>query len=44
MRSDEGGSPRLAALWGVKGIEDGELVLGEVQTGAPAASRLVAEA
>jgi hypothetical protein len=44
MHSDEIGRPRLAAIWSVAGLVDGELALEEVDTGAPAASRLVAEA
>jgi hypothetical protein len=43
MHSDEKGLPRLAAIWSVESIVDGELVLREVQTGPPAASELVAE-
>jgi hypothetical protein len=43
MHSDEKGRPRLAAVWSVEGLEDGELALREVQTGVPAASELVAE-
>ena len=43
MHSDEKGLPRLAAIWSVDGLDDGELVLREVQTAAPAASMLVAE-
>ena len=43
MHSDEKGLPRLAAIWGVEGLDGGELVLREVQTAAPAASMLVAE-
>jgi len=44
MHSDEKGLPRLAAIWSVEGLQDGELVLQEVPTGASAASQLVAEA
>lgn len=44
MRSDEIGRPRLAAIWSIAGLVDGELALEEVDTGAPAASQLVAEA
>lgn len=44
MHSDEKGLPRLAAIWSVEGLQDGELVLEEVPTGASAASQLVAEA
>ncbi|HEY5388814.1 MAG TPA: ATPase, T2SS/T4P/T4SS family [Thermoleophilia bacterium] len=43
MHSDETGRPRLAAIWCVAGLVDGELALEEVDTGAPAASELVAE-
>jgi hypothetical protein len=43
MHSDETGRPRLAAIWNTSGLVDGELALEEVDTGAPAASRLVAE-
>jgi type IV secretory pathway ATPase VirB11/archaellum biosynthesis ATPase len=43
MHSDETGRPRLAAIWSITGLIDGELSLEEVDTGAPAASRLVAE-
>ncbi len=43
MHSDEKGLPRLAAIWSVEGLEDGELLLREVQTAHPAASELVAE-
>jgi len=44
MHSDEAGRPRLAAIWSVAGLVDGELALEEVDTGVPAASQLVAEA
>ncbi|MCX6362830.1 MAG: ATPase, T2SS/T4P/T4SS family [Actinobacteria bacterium] len=44
MHSDETGRPRLAAIWSVAGLVEGELALEEVDTGVPAASRLVAEA
>ncbi len=44
MHSDELGKPRLAAVWSVEGLVDGELVLHEVDTGAPVASELLAEA
>jgi hypothetical protein len=44
MHSDEKGRPRLAAIWSLEDLEGDELVLREVQTGAPAASELVAEA
>jgi len=43
MHSDEKGLPRLAAIWSVEGLDDGEVLLREVQTAAPAASELVAE-
>jgi hypothetical protein len=43
MHSDEKGLPRLAALWAVNGLRDGELALQEVDTGIPAGSRLAAE-
>jgi hypothetical protein len=43
MRSDEKGRPRLAAVWGIDGLDEGELVLREIDTGAPAASGLIAE-
>ena len=43
MHSDEKGRPRLAAIWSVEGMVDGELSLREVDTGAPAASELLAE-
>jgi hypothetical protein len=43
MHSDEKGRPRLAAIWNVEGRDDGELVLRQVQTAAPASSLLVAE-
>jgi Flp pilus assembly CpaF family ATPase len=43
MHSDEKGRPRLAAIWNVAGRDDGELVLSEVETTAPASSLLVAE-
>jgi len=43
MHSDEKGRPRLAAIWSVEGLTDGELSLREVDTGAPAASQLLAE-
>jgi hypothetical protein len=35
--------PRLAAIWSVQGLSEGELLLREVETAAPAASELVAE-
>ncbi|HZL63946.1 MAG TPA: ATPase, T2SS/T4P/T4SS family [Thermoleophilia bacterium] len=44
MHSDEKGRPRLAAIWSVEGLVDGELSLREVDTGARAASELLAEA
>jgi Type II/IV secretion system protein len=44
MHSDETGRPRLAAIWSIAGLVDGELALEEVDTGAPATSELVAEA
>ena len=44
MHADETGRPRLAAIWSVVGLVDGELVVEEVDTGVPAANRLVAEA
>jgi hypothetical protein len=43
MHSDEKGRPRLAAIWSVEGLEDGDIVLREVRTAAPAATELVAE-
>jgi hypothetical protein len=43
MHADETSRPRLAAIWNVAGLVDGELALEEVDTGAPAAGRLVAE-
>ena len=43
MHSDENGRPRLAAIWSVGGSAGSELALEEVQTGAPAASELLAE-
>jgi hypothetical protein len=43
MHSDETGRPRLAAIWSIAGIIDGELTMEEVDTGASAASELVAE-
>jgi Type II/IV secretion system protein len=43
MHSDENGRPRLAAVWGIEGIENDELVLREVDTGAPTGSGLIAE-
>jgi hypothetical protein len=44
MHSDEKGRPRLAAIWSIHGLDGGELALREVQTAAPAAVELVAEA
>ena len=44
MHADERGRPRLAAIWSVEGLRDGEIVLREVQTGPPSAAELVAEA
>ncbi len=44
MHSDEKGRPRLAAIWSVEGMSEGELVLREVDTGVPVASELLAEA
>jgi type IV secretory pathway ATPase VirB11/archaellum biosynthesis ATPase len=44
VHSDEAGRPRLAAIWSIAGLVDGELLLKEVDTGAAAASRLEAEA
>ena len=44
MHSDETGRPRVAAIWSVTGLVHGELVVEEVDTGLPAASRLIAEA
>ena len=44
MRALGRGRPRLAAIWDIAGLEEGKLVLREVDTGAPAASELVAEA
>jgi hypothetical protein len=43
MHSDEKGLPRLAAIWSIEGLDEGELVLRELQTGVSAASELVAE-
>jgi hypothetical protein len=43
MHSDEKGRPRLAAIWSVEGMSDGELTLREVHTGVPASSELLAE-
>jgi len=44
IHSDEKGLPRVAAIWSVEGLDGGELMLQEVDTGAPAASELLAEA
>jgi hypothetical protein len=44
MHGDENGRPRLAAIWSLDGLRDGELVLEEVATGPPAASELLTEA
>jgi hypothetical protein len=44
VHSDEAGRPRLAAIWSIAELVDGELLLKEVDTGAAAASRLEAEA
>jgi energy-coupling factor transporter ATP-binding protein EcfA2 len=44
MRPDEKGRPRLAAIWSVRGLAHGELLVREVPTAAPAATELVAEA
>jgi hypothetical protein len=44
MRADDTGRPRLAAIWTVGARDGGELAVQEVDTGAPAASQLVAEA
>jgi hypothetical protein len=43
MHSDETGRPRLAAIWSIAGLVDGEITLEEVDTGTPAASQLAAE-
>lgn len=43
MRALGRGRPRLAAIWDIAGLEEGKLVLREVDTGAPAASELAAE-
>jgi hypothetical protein len=43
MHSDETGKPRLAAIWSIGGLVDGELVLEEVDAGAPAGGGLEAE-
>jgi hypothetical protein len=44
MHADEQGRPRLAAIWSVEGLSDGDIVLRELQTGPPSAAELVAEA
>jgi len=44
IHSEEKGLPRVAAIWSVEGLDGGELMLQEVDTGAPAASELLAEA
>ena len=44
IHSEEKGLPRVAAIWSVEGLYGGELMLQEVDTGAPAASELLAEA
>jgi hypothetical protein len=44
MHQDVKGRPRLAAIWSVRGLEHGELLIREVPTAAPAATELVAEA
>jgi Flp pilus assembly CpaF family ATPase len=44
MRSDERGRQRVAAIWSIAGLVDGKLLLEEVDSGAPAASQLEAEA
>lgn len=43
MRALGRGRPRLAAIWDIAGLEEGKLVLREVDTGAPAASELATE-
>jgi hypothetical protein len=43
IHSDEKGLPRVAAIWSVEGLDDGELMLQEVDTGTPVASELLAE-
>jgi hypothetical protein len=43
IHSDEKGLPRVAAIWSVEGLDGGELMLQEVDTGAPVASELLAE-
>ena len=44
MHSDETGRPRVAAIYSVAELVDGELLLKEEDTGAPAGSQLEAEA
>ncbi len=44
MHADRKGRPRLAAVWSIDGLQDGELVLRNEQTVTPAASELLAEA
>jgi hypothetical protein len=43
IHSDEKGLPRVAAIWSVEGLDGGELMLQEVDTGVPAGSELLAE-
>ena len=43
MHLDEKGRPRLAGIWSLERLQDGETVLREIQTAAPAASELAAE-
>jgi len=44
LHADVTGRPRLAAIWSAAGLVDGQLALDEVDTGAPAAGQLIAEA
>jgi hypothetical protein len=44
IHSDERGRQRVAAIWSIAGLVDGVLLLEEVDTGAPAAGQLEAEA
>jgi hypothetical protein len=44
MHADETGRPRLAGIWSITGLVDGELAVEEVDAGASAASALTAEA
>ena len=44
MHADETGRPRLAVIWSVTGLVDGELAVEEVDAGVSAASQLEAEA